>query len=270
MRMPRIRGKAGDGATAPDQMGTMPAGAVPTGPGGPTADDGALVALDDVTVAFDGTPVLRGVTLAVRPGEFVSLVGRSGCGKSTLLRVAAGLLAPDGGRVAATDAAAFGFQDSRLVPWMRVWDNVTLGLGGGRAARRGLAARALATVGLADHADAWPAELSGGQAQRVSLARALVRRPRLLLLDEPFGALDALTRLDMQDLLADLKRRERWGALMVTHDIAEAVRLSDRICVLRDGVIAADVPVDRSRLDAEGRPEGYGTLERRLRGELRG
>ncbi|MBM6699070.1 ABC transporter ATP-binding protein [Bifidobacterium pullorum subsp. saeculare] len=235
-----------------------------------TGRDGRpLATVRDAAIAFDGTPVLRGASLTVRPGEFVALIGRSGCGKSTLLRIVAGLVRPDTGEAATTAATAFGFQDSRLIPWMRVWDNVTLGLPGGKAARRALAQRALAEVGLADHVDAWPASLSGGQAQRASLARALVREPELLLLDEPFGALDALTRLDMQDLLASLQAREGWGALMVTHDIAEAVRLADRICVLRGGVIAADVPVDRSRLDGEGRPEDHDAVERRLRAELR-
>lgn len=235
-----------------------------------TASDGTtLVTLDRIGLAFDGTPVLRGITLSIREGEFVSLIGRSGCGKSTLLRIIAGLLEPTGGAVEATAAQAMGFQDSRLVPWIRLWDNVTLGLHGSKAQRREVARRALEQVQLGDHMDAWPSELSGGQAQRASLARALVREPDLLLLDEPFGALDSLTRFDMQDLLAGLCARHRWGVLMVTHDIAEAVRLSDRVLVLADGVIAQDVRIDRSALDDEGRPTGHVEIEDRLRTALR-
>lgn len=227
------------------------------------------LSLSHIAVRFDGRPVLRDVSLDMAPGEFVSLIGRSGCGKSTLLRVIAGLLRPHGGEVEATHAQTLGFQDARLVPWIRLWDNVTLGLPGARASRRALAVRALERVGLADHAEAWPAELSGGQAQRASLARALVREPQLLLLDEPFGALDALTRLDMQDMLADLQRERGWATLMVTHDIAEAVRLSNRILVLRDGTIAECVQVDRSTLDEAGRPIDHIDLEEHVRTRLR-
>ena len=213
--------------------------------------------------------MLRDVSLEIRPGEFVCLIGRSGCGKSTLLRVVAGLVAPTAGDVEATGRQALGFQDSRLVPWIRLWDNVTLGMAGSKAERRNLASLALSQVGLADRMDAWPGELSGGQAQRVSLARALVRRPELLLIDEPFGALDALTRLDMQDLLAGLVAEYGWTTLMVTHDIAEAVRLADRVLVLRDGEVAEELPIDRGRLDEEGRPLGHAALEDRLRKALR-
>ena len=228
-----------------------------------------LVQLTDAAVSFDDVTVLRDISLTIRPGEFVSLIGRSGCGKSTMLRVIAGLLRPSSGRCEVTDSKAMGFQDARLVPWMRLWDNVTLGMSGGRRERRTLAARALEQVQLADHVDAWPARLSGGQAQRASLARALVREPKLLMLDEPFGALDALTRLDMQDLLADLQRAHGWATLMVTHDIAEAVRLSNRILVLKDGVWADQFAIDRTNLDELGRPAGHARLEDRLRAALR-
>ena len=225
--------------------------------------------LDHIRMAFDGAEVLRDVTVHVDDGRFVSLIGRSGCGKSTLLRVAAGLIEPTAGTVHADHDMAFGFQDARLVPWIRLWDNVTLGLSGRRTERRQLALDALARVGLADHADAWPGELSGGQAQRAPLARAIVRQPKLLLLDEPFGALDALTRLDMQDLLARLQAANGWSTLMVTHDIAEAVRLSDQILVLRDGVIDTAVTIDRTDLDDEGLPRGHEVIERQLRAALR-
>ena len=155
------------------------------------------------------------------------------------------------------------------MPWIRLWDNVTLGLPGRRTERRQLALDALARVGLADHADAWPGELSGGQAQRASLARAIVRQPKLLLLDEPFGALDALTRLDMQDLLAHLQAEQQWTILMVTHDIPEAARLSDHILVLADGTIGTIVDVDRTDMDDEGLPRDHEAIERRLRAALR-
>ena len=228
-----------------------------------------LARLEHVAVGFDGRDVLRDVSLTIEPGAFTALLGRSGCGKSTLLRVVAGLLAPCAGRVETRGTQALGFQDARLVPWIRVWDNVTLGMPGRRRQRRALASDALAQVGLADHARDWPSALSGGQAQRASLARALVRRPDLLLLDEPFGALDSLTRLDMQDLLASLARDHGCATLMVTHDIAEAVRLADRVLVMADGVIARDVNVDRARLDGQGRPVGHGDVEDALRAALR-
>lgn len=232
-------------------------------------------ALDGVCRTFDGRAVLADVAMHVDAGETVALIGRSGCGKSTLLRIVAGLLDADRGRVRATDRIAFGFQDARLVPWLRIWDNVTLGMeaDGGhmtRRARRQAAATVLAQVQLADATDKLPAQLSGGQRQRVSLARALARRPRLLLLDEPFGALDALTRLDMQDLLADLRARLGFATVLVTHDIAEAVRLADRILVLADGRIRDEVRADRSTLDAQGRPLGHAALEEHLRHALRG
>lgn len=240
-----------------------------------SGDVARAVALDGVCKAFDGRDVLADVDLHVDAGETVALIGRSGCGKSTLLRIVAGLLDADRGRVRTTGRVAFGFQDARLVPWLRVWDNVTLGMEAHagrmtRRARREAAACALAQVQLADAADKLPAQLSGGQRQRVSLARALTRRPRLLLLDEPFGALDALTRLDMQDLLAGLRARLGFATVLVTHDIAEAVRLADRILVLADGRIRDEVCADRSRLDAQGRPLDHAALEGRLHHALRG
>nr|WP_223846805.1 ATP-binding cassette domain-containing protein [Bifidobacterium rousetti] len=237
------------------------------------SSDRTLIEAEHVALSFAGggeaRHVLRDISFTLRAGEFVSLIGRSGCGKSTLLRVVAGLLAPTGGAVRASASQAIGFQDSRLVPWIRLWDNVTLGLPGSKAERRGVARRALEQVQLADHMDSWPTSLSGGQAQRASLARALVRDPELLLLDEPFGALDSLTRYDMQDLLASLETGHGWGVLMVTHDIAEAVRLSDRVLVMSDGVIAADIAIDRSSTDAEGRPADHTAVEDRLRAALR-
>jgi len=193
-----------------------------------------------------GRHVLAGVDLRVEDGEIVALLGRSGCGKSTLLRIAAGLDRHDGAeRLVIPDERGIGFQDPRLLPWKRVRDNVSLGLRGRSRARAAAdAERALADVGLAGRADAWPLTLSGGEAQRVSLARAIVRRPRLLLLDEPFSSLDALTRRDMHALLRDLHRRLRPAVLLVTHDVDEALALADRVAVLRDGAIALDASAD--------------------------
>src|SRR5450432_342804 len=171
--------------------------------------------------------VLAGIDLRIAPGEFVAVVGRSGCGKSTLLRLLAGLERADAGRIS-FDGEPYDrhraetrimFQDSRLLPWKRVLDNVALGLGAGARSR---ALEALQQVGLADRADDWPAVLSGGQRQRVALARALVSRPGILLLDEPFGALDALTRLEMHDLLAGVWGENGFSTVLVTLDVGEA------------------------------------------------
>ncbi|MDR6174895.1 sulfonate transport system ATP-binding protein [Nocardioides zeae] len=200
----------------------------------------AAISFAGVHRRFGATTVLDGVDLEVDPGEFVAVVGRSGTGKSTLLRLVAGLDRPDAGTVRATGAVAVAFQEPRLMPWLPVRTNVTLGLGRGR---RGDARTALEEVGLGERGNAWPLELSGGQAQRVSLARALVRRPDVLLLDEPFGALDALTRLEMQRLVGGLWRSHGFTAVMVTHDVDEAVRLADRVIVLGGGRIEDELRV---------------------------
>jgi sulfonate transport system ATP-binding protein len=174
----------------------------------------------------------------------VALIGRSGTGKSTLLRALAGLDPEIEGRVAVDGEVGVAFQDARLVPWKRVRDNVALGLRGAGPARA--AANALEEVGLSERAEAWPLTLSGGEAQRVSLARALAREPRLLLLDEPFGALDALTRITMHRLVLGLWERHRPAVLLVTHDVDEALALADRVLVLADGRI-----VHQSRIDLD-------------------
>lgn len=194
---------------------------------------------------FGRRRVLDGLDLTVRSGEFVALLGRSGSGKSTLLRVLAGRDGDFGGESVVTGAVSMAFQQPRLLPWRRVWRNVTIGLATGDP--RATAQRALAEVRLADRVDAWPGTLSGGEAQRVSLARALVRRPDLLLLDEPFGSLDALTRLAMHRMLTELWRRHRPAVLLVTHDVDEALALADRVLVLEGGRIAAEhrVPAER-------------------------
>ncbi|MEV7095128.1 ABC transporter ATP-binding protein [Amycolatopsis sp. NPDC051045] len=195
-----------------------------------------------LTKRFGARTVLAGLDLTVERGEFVALLGRSGSGKSTLLRVLAGLDGDVEGHVDVSGTVSVAFQQPRLLPWRKVWRNVVLGVrqdGVGKSRNRALADRALAEVQLAAHADDWPLTLSGGEAQRVSLARALVREPDLLLLDEPFGALDALTRISMHGLVQDLWRRHRPGVLLVTHDVDEALRLADRVLVLDGGRIVA-------------------------------
>ncbi|MDR0226300.1 MAG: ATP-binding cassette domain-containing protein [Burkholderiaceae bacterium] len=204
--------------------------------------------------------VLHEVQLQVEPGEFVAIVGRSGCGKSTLLRLVAGLeqasagsLLIDGAPARAVQGAQGGtrimFQEARLLPWRRVLANVTLGLPK-EARQRGR--EVLAQVGLADREDEWPARLSGGQRQRVALARALVHRPQLLLLDEPLGALDALTRIEMHRLIEQLWQRHGFTALLVTHDVQEAVALADRVVLIEDGRIALDERITLARPRAHG------------------
>ncbi|GAA2000146.1 ABC transporter ATP-binding protein [Nocardiopsis rhodophaea] len=202
--------------------------------------------------SFGGDQVLRGLDLDLAPGEFTALLGRSGSGKSTLLRVLAGLDADYEGEVAAEGAVAVAFQEPRLLPWKKVWANIVLGVA--TPSPRDAATAALTEVGLTERADAWPLTLSGGQAQRVSLARALIREPRLLLLDEPFGALDALTRAAMHDLVLNLWKRHRPAVLIVTHDVDEALLLADRALVLTDGRISHDIPVKLERPRRRGDP----------------
>jgi sulfonate transport system ATP-binding protein len=185
---------------------------------------------------------LDGVSLQVAPGEILVVIGGSGCGKSTMLRAISGLDTPTQGRVvlngdvitAPHEEIGIIFQEPRLLPWLRVADNVGFGLEDRpRAERRERVANALARVGLTDKARMWPRELSGGQAQRVAIARALVPRPEVLLLDEPFSALDAFTRADLQVHLLDLWADLKPTLVMVTHDVEEAVVLADRIMVMR-------------------------------------
>ncbi|WP_406815473.1 ABC transporter ATP-binding protein [Mycobacterium sp. M23085] len=199
---------------------------------------------------YGSRKVLDDVSVRVRSGEIVALVGRSGSGKSTVLRVLAGLSDDHSGQRVVAGAPALAFQEPRLFPWRDVRTNVGYGLTRSRLPRaqvRDRADRALADVGLTDHAGAWPLTLSGGQAQRVSLARALVAEPRLLLLDEPFGALDALTRLTMHTLLLDLWRRHRFGVFLITHDVDEAVALADRVLMLEEGRVVHTLAIDEPR-----------------------
>ena len=219
-----------------------------------------------VTRSFAGHIVLDTLDLTIRAGEFVALLGASGSGKTTLLRILAGLDAPDGGEAWVPAARTVVFQEPRLVQSKKVWKNVVIGLGGAAAARS-RAEAALAEVNLAHRADAWPATLSGGEAQRAALARALVREPKLLLLDEPFAALDALTRLKMQRLIGDLCQAHGPATLLVTHDVEEAILLADRILVLKEGRIAFD---RRVRLPHPRRAGGgeFGELRDTLLAEL--
>jgi sulfonate transport system ATP-binding protein len=197
--------------------------------------------------------VLTDFSVRIGKGEIVALIGRSGSGKSTVLRVLAGLSTDHTGDRSVVGAPALAFQEPRLFPWRDVRTNVVYGLTRNRLPKpqaRARADQALADVGLADRADAWPLTLSGGQAQRVSLARALVAHPELLLLDEPFGALDALTRLSMRALLLDLWREHGFGVLLVTHDVDEAVALADRVVVLEDGEVIHTLQIDDPRQSA--------------------
>ncbi len=217
---------------------------------------GAAVALRGVSKAFGAHDVLHGIDLDILPGEFVAVIGRSGCGKSTLLRLLSGLDGPTTGDIAVGDrredrssVVRLMFQEPRLLPWRRVAANVAVGLAHTqtRRERRSLAEGALLQVGLAGRERHWPMVLSGGQKQRVALARALVSHPGLLLLDEPLGALDALTRIEMQDLIESVWLDKGFTAMVVTHDVSEAVALADRILLLEQGRIALDIDVDLPR-----------------------
>ncbi|MEV4803064.1 ABC transporter ATP-binding protein [Nonomuraea sp. NPDC049421] len=214
-------------------------------------DVGELIRVERLTRVYGARKVLDGLDLELAPGEFTALLGRSGSGKSTLLRALAGLDGDvaGGGAVRVPDEVSVVFQDARLLPWQRVLPNVVLGLTG--AGERGR--QSLAEVGLAGRERAWPNELSGGEQQRVALARSLVREPRLLLADEPFGALDALTRLKMHRLLRRLFEQHRPAVLLVTHDVDEAIALADRILVLDSGRIATELRPDSAADPAETR-----------------
>ena len=229
---------------------------------------GVRLEVRGVDKRYGARSVLQKADLVIEPGEFVAIVGRSGCGKSTLLRLVAGLESVSGGTIridgegvsGLSDSTRIMFQDSRLLPWKRVADNVALGL---PPAQRGAAADVLARVGLGDRLGEWPARLSGGQRQRVALARALVHNPRLLLLDEPLGALDALTRIEMHRLIEGLWRSSGFTALLVTHDVQEAVALADRVVLIEDGQIALDQRIDLPRPRVHG-DAAFAQLEKRI------
>lgn len=224
------------------------------------------VQVKDVSRIFSGRTVLNNLNLDIRQGEFVALLGASGSGKTTLLRILAGLDRPDRGEAWVPESRTVVYQEPRLVQSRRVWRNVVVGLPR-REASRERAAAALAEVGLKGREDAWPSTLSGGEAQRAALARALVREPRLLLLDEPFAALDALTRLKMQHLIRELCQRHGPATLLVTHDVEEAILLADRILVLREGAIAFDTRVSLPH-PRRSAGQGFDTLRTQLLAEL--
>lgn len=223
------------------------------------------VTIADLVQSFGGPNILDHIDLTLEPASFVSLLGRSGSGKSTLLRLLAGLDRPKSGHVQVPQERAVVFQEPRLMPWKRVWRNITLGLRVDEPRQR--AVQALEEVHLRHRIDAWPLTLSGGEAQRVALARALVREPKLLLLDEPFAALDALTRLKMHDLVLALWREHKPTVLIVTHDVDEALMLSDRVLVLTEGRISLDLSVKLSRPRRASQP-GFEQLRNRLLSEL--
>ena len=207
-----------------------------------------ILKLSNISKAFDNKEVLRKLDLQVNTGDFVAVVGRSGCGKSTLLRIIAGLEQISSGNLTVNGqelngrnkSAKIMFQDGRLLPWKKVYDNVGIGLKLDSQKQQIL--KILEQVGLSDRSQAWPSELSGGQQQRVALARALIHEPQLLLLDEPLGALDALTRIEMHELIENLWREKQLTAILVTHDVEEAVALANRVILIEDGEIVLDLP----------------------------
>jgi sulfonate transport system ATP-binding protein len=222
----------------------------------------AAVTVHGLVRSYGDRTVLTGLDLQIDRGEFVVLLGESGCGKTTLLRALAGLDPIDAGEIDSPGRPAVVFQEHRLLPWEPLWRNVTLGLP--KNGSRRLAEAALNEVGLGNRMDDWPRNLSGGQAQRVALARALVQQPELLLLDEPFAALDALTRLRMQGLVRALVARHNPGVLLVTHDVDEAINLGDRALVMRDGAIVRDYPIPAAARRQRAHPEAIALRDRLL------
>jgi len=223
---------------------------------------GLPLTVRDLRKSFGDNQVLRGIDLHIPAGQFVAIVGRSGCGKSTLLRLIAGLDKPSAGSISFGEAARpedvrVMFQEPRLLPWARVLSNVEVGLGRNRSSSdaHARAEKALTEVGLADKREQWPSVLTGGQKQRVALARALVSHPRVLAFDEPLGALDALTRISMQRQLERVWRDQGFTAILVTHDVSEAVALADRVLVIDEGRIAHDVMVNTARPRERGSVE---------------
>jgi sulfonate transport system ATP-binding protein len=239
----------------------------------PLGAGAAAITLKGLEKSFGSNRVLRGINLHIPAGQFVAVIGKSGCGKSTLLRIVMGLDEPTAGELhfgnadgADTEAnARIVFQEPRLLPWLSVVDNVVVGLGDkiDKRLARSEAEAVLAEVQLAEKAKEWPARLSGGQRQRVALARALVSKPGVLALDEPLGALDALTRISMQELLNRVWRELGFTTVLVTHDVSEAVQLADRVIVLDEGRVALDLAIPYPHPRRHGNP-ALAELEGRL------
>jgi len=213
---------------------------------------GFEINIQNLSKFFGDVRVLKNINLTVEPGEFVALVGQSGCGKSTLLRLISSLESPTNGQITLNSAPVkkinpavrYLFQEARLLPWKTVWENVALG---SKERSKEKAVNALKEVDLENKAEEWPSVLSGGQKQRVSLARALAGEPKLLLLDEPLGALDALTRINMQILIEKLWKEQGFTVVLVTHDVNEAIYLADRVVLIEDGEIALDKQITLAR-----------------------
>jgi len=235
-------------------------------------DAGVGIRVEAAAKSFGDRTVFRNLSLEIAPGEFVAVVGRSGCGKTTLLRMIAGLETIDTGKIEIAGKPGAGlrgdvrllFQEPRLLPWHRVISNVGIARG---PEWRALAQAALVDVGLGDRANDWPSVLSGGQRQRVALARALVRHPKALLMDEPFGALDALTRAEMHKLLIRIRREYGFTGVLITHDVREALTLADRIVVLREGAVGLDEPINVP-LEFRASSPRLGHLEHRILAEV--
>ncbi len=234
---------------------------------GEISTNGAAIKLAALKKSFGEVDILKGINLEVAPGEFVALVGKSGCGKSTLLRLVSHLDLPTKGAVEVDGNIAseinsqvrYLFQEARLLPWKTVLENVAIGA---RGRDIETAKEALRTVNLLDKADEWPEVLSGGQRQRVSLARALAGKPKVLLLDEPLGALDALTRIQMQQLIESLWQEQKFTVVLVTHDVSEAVYLADRVILIEDGGIALDEKITLAR--PRSKDSSFAYFEKRI------
>lgn len=222
-------------------------------------DFNPILQVNHVRKSYRNTPVLKGINLSIFQGEFISIVGKSGCGKSTLLRIIAGLEDINEGEVKVSGEslttingeARMMFQDGRLLPWKTLLQNVGLGLTGDWKPK---ALYVLNSVGLKDRADHYPSSLLGGQKQRLALARALVHEPKMLLLDEPLGALDTLTRLEMQNLIESAWKENRLTAILVTHDVEEAVLLSDRVIVIGEGEVMMNKTIELPRPRSRSNP----------------
>jgi sulfonate transport system ATP-binding protein len=223
------------------------------------------LALKDVSRTFNGTTAVQNVNLEVKPGEIIGLLGTSGCGKSTLLRAISGLDPEYDGEIEINgtvskeihDTTGCIFQEPRLLPWLSVLDNVTFGLTGSRKDKENRAIEYLESVGLRGKEKLYPRELSGGMAQRVAIARALVTSPEILLLDEPFSALDAFTKMQLQDLLLDVWKKYQSTIVLVTHDIDEATYLCDRVVILRGqpGEVEKEITIEQERPRDRGSEE---------------